>query len=304
MTVFRWLALLLVTLLVGCASPLRQLPSGADGPPLGPTPDLLDIPDAVPRIEPLRVGGPNKPYDVAGVHYVPMTRDEPLAETGLASWYGRKFHGRATASGERYDVYAMTAAHPTMPIPSYARVHNPANGREVIVRVNDRGPFAAGRIIDLSYAAAVKLGVARGVAPVRVTRLTHADILALAPAPAEAPVLAEGAAATAAVAAPQEQQAEQALPAAPPAPVERAYTQSARGFWLQFGAFSRQDGAVDLRRDVAARAEWLAPLLTLFADGRLHRVQAGPFASRGEAQEAAAHAQRSMALTPIVIERR
>ncbi|MCA0177088.1 MAG: septal ring lytic transglycosylase RlpA family protein [Proteobacteria bacterium] len=301
MTVFRWLALLCALLLVGCASPLRQLPSGVDGPPLEPAPDLLNIPDAVPRIEPLRVGGPNKPYDVAGVHYVPMTRDEPLAETGLASWYGRKFHGRATASGERYDVYAMTAAHPTMPIPSYARVHNPANGREVVVRVNDRGPFAAGRIIDLSYAAAVKLGVARGVAPVRVTRLTHADILAQAPS--EAPALAEGAAATAGVAAPKEL-TEQALPAAPAAPVERAYTQSARGFWLQFGAFSRQEGAVDLRRDVAARAEWLAPLLTLFADGRLHRVQAGPFASRGEAQEAAAHAQRSVALTPIVIERR
>lgn len=301
MTVFRcWLALLFAALLVGCASPLRQLPSGADGPPLGPIPDLLSIQDAVPRVEPLRVGGPNKPYDIAGVHYVPMTRDEPLSETGLASWYGRKFHGRSTASGERYDVYAMTAAHPTMPIPSYARVHNPANGREVIVRVNDRGPFAAGRIIDLSYAAAVKLGVAHGVAPVRVTRLTHADILARVPA--EAPEPAEGAAVAAEALPPAA--AVQAVPMQAETAVARAYTDAARGYWLQFGAFARQDGAVGLRRDLAARAEWLGPLLTLFADGRLHRVQAGPFASRDAAEEAAAHAQRSVALTPIVVERR
>ena len=136
------------------------------------------MPDAVPRVEPLRRGGPNKPYEVLGRRYVPMTADLPLAETGLASWYGRKFHGQPTASGEIYDMYAMTAAHKTMPIPSYARVRNPANGREVVVRVNDRGPFADGRVIDLSYTAALKLGVLRGVAPVQVQRLTHDEIRA------------------------------------------------------------------------------------------------------------------------------
>jgi rare lipoprotein A len=124
------------------------------------------------------VGGPNKPYEVLGRRYEPMTRDAPLQENGGASWYGRKFHGRPTASGETYDMFAMTAAHKTMPIPSYARVRNPANGREVVVRINDRGPFADGRVIDLSYTAALKLGVLNGVAPVQVRRITHAEIRA------------------------------------------------------------------------------------------------------------------------------
>ena len=139
-------------------------------------PNLAQQPDALPRVEPLRVGGPNRPYEVLGRRYEPMTRDEPLREQGLASWYGRKFHGRATANGEIYDMFAMTAAHKTMPLPSYARVRNPANGREIIVRINDRGPFADGRVIDLSYAAAFRLDLLAGVAPVEVNRLTHAEI--------------------------------------------------------------------------------------------------------------------------------
>ena len=147
-----------------------------DGPPSQVPPGLLQVPDAEPRVEPLRVGGPNKPYVVLGRRYEPMTSDRPLNESGGASWYGRKFHGRPTASGERYDMFAMTAAHKTMPIPSYARVRNPANGREIVVRVNDRGPFADGRVIDLSYTAALKLGVLNGVTPVQVRRITHAEI--------------------------------------------------------------------------------------------------------------------------------
>ena len=128
-----------------------------------PHPELMQVPDATPRIEPLRIGGPN----------TPLTSDAEVRESGLASWYGDKFHGRNTASGEVYDMHAMTAAHPTMPLPSYARVRNPANGREVIVRINDRGPFSPGRIIDLSLAAAVRLGVSHAVSPVEVERLTH-----------------------------------------------------------------------------------------------------------------------------------
>ena len=111
-----------------------------------------------------------------GHDYVPATRDLAFSERGLASWYGVKFHGRRTASGEVYDMYAMTAAHPTLPIPSYARIRNPANGREILVRVNDRGPFHPGRIVDLSYAAAVKLDLLRGVAPVELDRITFEDI--------------------------------------------------------------------------------------------------------------------------------
>eukprot|EP01036_Dinobryon_divergens_P051930 gene51930-69493_t len=101
-----------------------------------------------------------------------------LVERGLASWYGQKFHGRRTASGETYNMLAMTAAHKTMPIPSYARVRNLANGQEIIVRVNDRGPFSPKRVIDLSYAAAVKLGLEGGVANVEVERITHDEIRA------------------------------------------------------------------------------------------------------------------------------
>lgn len=159
----------------GCASG-PPAPSGRDGPHPDTPPNLERVPDAEPRIEPIRIGGPNKPYEVGGQAYVPMTRDAPWREQGLASWYGRRFHGRPTASGEPYDMFGMTAAHPTMPIPSYARVRNPANGREVLVRINDRGPFVRGRIIDLSYTAALKLGVLAGVAPVVVERLTFDDI--------------------------------------------------------------------------------------------------------------------------------
>jgi len=105
-----------------------------------------------------------------------MTQDLALRERGLASWYGTKYHGRPTSSGEPYDMFAMSAAHRTMPIPSYAVVRNPANGRQVVVRINDRGPFVFDRVIDLSYTAALKLGVLSQVSPVVVERITHDDI--------------------------------------------------------------------------------------------------------------------------------
>jgi rare lipoprotein A len=146
-------------------------PSERDGPPATPA-SLSRVRDAEPRLEALRSAGPNSPYHMLGRDYVPLTRDVAFRQKGLASWYGRKFHGRPTASGEPYDMYAMTAAHPTLPIPSYARVSNPANGRSVVVRINDRGPFHAGRVIDLSYAAAWKLDVLAGVAPVELERIT------------------------------------------------------------------------------------------------------------------------------------
>jgi rare lipoprotein A (peptidoglycan hydrolase) len=175
-----WLKLAHIASLVTTA--LALLLTGCAGTPdkrsdRVPHAELLKVPDAQPRIEPLRAGGPNKPYTVLGRSYTPLTTDAEVRESGLASWYGGKFHGLPTASGERYDMYAMTAAHPTMPIPSYARVRNPANGREVIVRINDRGPFSPGRVIDLSLAAAVRLGVSHAVSPVEVERLTHAAIL-------------------------------------------------------------------------------------------------------------------------------
>lgn len=150
-----------------------------DGAEANPPPDLEQVPDAQPRVEPLRTGGPNRPYQIGGTLYTPVVEDRPFTERGLASWYGRKFHGRKTASGEVYDMYAMSAAHPTWPLPSYARVRNPANGLEVTVRVNDRGPFHKGRVIDLSYTAALKLRLLRGVGIVEIRRLTNDEIKAM-----------------------------------------------------------------------------------------------------------------------------
>jgi peptidoglycan lytic transglycosylase len=128
-----------------------------DGPGSAPPPNLAQIPDAEPKAEPPHRYA-NRPYKVFGTEYVPLADARGFKQRGVASWYGRRFHGQKTASGELYDMYAMTAAHPTLPIPSYARVTNLANGRSVVVRVNDRGPFHSSRVIDLSYAAAYKLG--------------------------------------------------------------------------------------------------------------------------------------------------
>ncbi|WP_093055292.1 septal ring lytic transglycosylase RlpA family protein [Variovorax sp. YR634] len=173
-------AVAVAVLLAGCASGPRSgsgVASGRDGPGTNIPPDLANVPDAEPRIEPIRTsGGTSKPYTVLGRGYAPLTDDRPFRESGLASWYGRKFHAASTSSGEPYDMYAMTAAHKTLPLPSYVRVRNPANGREVIVRVNDRGPFVDGRVIDLSYTAALKLDLLRGVAPVEIERITNEDI--------------------------------------------------------------------------------------------------------------------------------
>lgn len=139
-----------------------------DGPHDNPPPDVTKVPDAVPRAEPLHRFA-NRPYTQFGREYVPLARLEPFRQRGLASWYGKMFHGRRTASGETYDMFAMTAAHPTLPIPSYARVTHVGNNRSVVVRINDRGPFHPGRVIDLSYAAAAKLGyIEAGSAAVEV----------------------------------------------------------------------------------------------------------------------------------------
>lgn len=127
-----------------------------DGPGDNPPLDIDKISDAIPKTEPLLTRA-NKPYVALGATYKPMTSYQPYSATGVASWYGKRYHGRKTSSGEVYDMYAMTAAHPTLPLPSYVKVTNPVNGKSVIVRINDRGPFKKDRLIDLSYAAAYKL---------------------------------------------------------------------------------------------------------------------------------------------------
>lgn len=150
-----------------------------DGPGENPPANLLAVPDAEPKIETV-LPSTNRPYVVFGKIYTPLAANQPLKQRGIGSWYGKKFHGQKTASGERYDMYKMTAAHPTMPLPSYARVTNLSNGKQVIVRVNDRGPFHSSRIIDLSYTAAMKLGyVGRGSSELEVERLLPDEIARL-----------------------------------------------------------------------------------------------------------------------------
>jgi rare lipoprotein A len=193
-------ALALGALLAGCGSAPKR--SGGyyqdDGPGAAPPKNIDTIHDAEPKVEPLHRSA-NNPYTVFGVQYVPAKAVRPFKQRGIASWYGKKFHGQRTSSGERYDMYAMTAAHKTLPIPSYARVTNLKNGKSVIVRINDRGPFHPGRIIDLSYAAANKLGyVSAGSTTVEVESILPEDMPRIAaerraprPAEAQAPAVAE-----------------------------------------------------------------------------------------------------------------
>ena len=340
----RSLALLIVmvltvinvsVVLTGCASaPQRAAQSpDRDGPEASPPADLARVPDAEPRLESIRSGGPNKPYGVLGKSYVPITQDAPFTERGLASWYGRKFHGKRTASGEVYNMYAMTAAHPTLPIPSYARIRNPANGREVLVRINDRGPFHPDRIVDLSYTAALKLDVLRGVAPVELQRITFDDIrtgawrrdgdavvqvvarsvvepVAAVPVPVPVPVLAPmPVPAPMPASEPPSQSAVVASIAPAPAsvadaPAARAFTTPARGFWVQLGAFRARDGAEGFQQRVAAEMDWLSPLLAVFADAAIFRLQAGPYPSRDEARGVAERVRDGLKLVPVIVERR
>jgi len=311
------LSALALLLLAACGTvPQPGAPAAGDvqrdGPPANPPPDLISRPDPEPKVEPLRSGGPNKPYEVLGQRYTPLAADAPVIETGLASWYGRKFHGRPTASGEIYDMYASTAAHRTMPIPSYALVRNPRNGREVVVRVNDRGPFHSDRVIDLSYAAALKLDVLRGVAPVEVRRLTHDDIRTgrwrgePAWAQAEARPLPRPEQTATATASPA-LEAPLVNVAATPADTAAAASALAAavpGFWLQLGAFRQRQGAQDLRDLLARDLAWLEPWLAIFDERALYRLQAGPYATRLEAQAAAERIRGAASVQPMVLQRR
>jgi rare lipoprotein A len=138
-----------------------------DSPPSS-LPSKVDFTDAVPKYEPYKKAN-HRPYTIRGVRYTPMQTGLGYSATGEASWYGQKFHGHLTSNGEIYDMYAMSAAHKTLPLPSFARVTNLENGRQVVLRINDRGPFHGGRLIDLSYAAAMKLDVlSTGVAKVKL----------------------------------------------------------------------------------------------------------------------------------------
>ena len=316
MPVRSWIAIALVVLLAACGTTTKPPPSVPvttpspspppsspstkyyldDGPGANPPANLDGIPEAVPKAEPLHRFA-NRPYTVLGRDYVPATALKPYRERGVASWYGRKFHGQKTATGEVYDMYAMTAAHPTLPLPSYVRVTNVATGASVVVRVNDRGPFLHSRVIDLSYAAAHRIGVAqRGSGEVEVVAVLPGDVTMVAAAPAGGvvtrpldtpPPVAAAPIATA--------------PASPasivePAPRSDAAGAPAGGFVVQLGAFGSYANAQSFLAHAQAQfaAAQVEPKVRQL--GGLFRVYVGPFADRAEALRNAERIERAFGM--------
>jgi rare lipoprotein A len=286
-----------------------------DGPGDNPPPGLLELPDPEPKVEPYSARG-NRPYVVFGKTYTPFTDNRPFKQRGVGSWYGKKFHGQKTSSGEPYDMYKMTAAHPTLPIPSYARVTNLSNGKQVIVRVNDRGPFHSSRIMDLSYTAALKLGyLGSGSGQLELERLLPDEIERINAArrqgvPPQARPADAAAAEPVAVAAVDQavtimpvafQPAPEAVPAAPAA--TPGATNAAGGYYLQFGAFSQPDNARATRERL--QQKWVdgLPVVELVASGPLFRLYSGPFASRTDADVAAQRVEQAGLGKPVVVQR-
>lgn len=254
-------------ILAGCSSTNSYYQN--DGPPSSTFFSGSSAQGAVPRVESFKTAA-NKPYTVFGKRYVPVTSDISMKQRGVASWYGKQFHGNKTSIGETYDMYAASAAHPTMPLPSYARVTNLENGRSIIVRVNDRGPFLHNRIIDLSYAAAKELDyVNKGTANVEVVRLTNAEIASGA---WRNPSTGSSTPTT-----------------APTQAAEPAVTAPAAGWGVQVGSFSMQTNALEQ----AAHAEAVLaasgrPMKSrIVKDGSLYRVILGQGLTHENASAAA-----------------
>ncbi|MBL8377850.1 MAG: septal ring lytic transglycosylase RlpA family protein [Burkholderiales bacterium] len=280
-----------------------------DGPGDTIPPNLEATPDAVPGDDPPLRSAANRPYTVFGRTYTPLPANADLRQRGIGSWYGRKFHGQRTSSGEIYDMFAMTAAHPTLPLPSWVRVTNPANARSVVVKVNDRGPFHSDRIIDLSYTAALKLGyVNQGSALVEVERVRASDVGArpARPAVAAAPPRSapEQPPAAPAPAAPPPQPAPQTeLPPPKPATVVLSTSTQPDGVYLQLGAFGAAPGAEEFRIKTYQQLPWLTETIYIVSSGNLHRVQLGPYADRAAAQAIADRIRDSLQLRAVFVVR-
>jgi len=254
-----------------------------DGPGTDTPVNLDEIPDAVPRSEALHRYA-NRPYVALGKTYTPLTVAGNLKERGTASWYGKKFHGQRTSSGEVYDMYGMTAAHPTLPIPSYVRVTNVANQKSVVVRVNDRGPFLHERVIDLSYVAAHKLGIINsGSGEVEVESLA-------------------GNAMTAPVAAAEQVTSTPLPPADIPPKTVAAEQDAAAGsnVYLQLGAFKSPEAAESFMAQMRARLGDAGKQLSVFLKDGLNRVHLGPYASQDEARSSADSLQDKLGFKPLL----
>ncbi len=261
-----------------------------DGPGADAPADLDSIPDAVPRPEPLHRYA-NRPYSALGKTYTPLTEAGNYKVRGIASWYGKKFHGQNTSSGEPYDMYGMNVAHPTLPIPSYARVTNVANKKSVVVRINDRGPFLRERVIDLSYTAAHKLGIiGSGSGEVEVESIIpdaqpatsiYSESVKSEPLP-PAETVAEAASASAPVA------------TASSAPI------ASGNVYLQLGAFKSPEAAESFMARMRSELGDAGNQLSLFVKDGLTRVHLGPYGSADEARNSAEGIKGRLGFKPLI----
>lgn len=300
----KFFVLLCIALLTACSSQ-PTLPQGSDtrasgkggyylddGPGDNPPADIDSIPDAQLKTE-TPLDRPNRPYSALGKKYVPMTSYAPYVQEGVASWYGRRYHGKKTSSGEIYDMYAMTGAHPTLPIPSYVRVTNPANKRSVIVRINDRGPFKHNRLIDLSYAAAYKLRlVGQGSGHVQVewidtspealrkmntTQTAASEPVEITPVVYKVPE-----------------------PTAIKPASKNIMNDDTATYYVQVGAFKNEvNGELMQKKIMGLDLAGDAAVTNVYNDG-LYRVKLGPFGSRQEANASAVKIRRQLNTSAIV----
>lgn len=328
-----------VVSLAACSSVSLKQPSGggyykSDGPGDASPDALMKTPDAVPKIEPY-VQKANAPYTVFGKTYTPFTDDRPFSEEGNGSWYGKMFNGKVTSSGDTYNMYGMSAAHPTLPIPSYARVTNLDNGKKVIVRINDRGPFHSDRIIDLSYTAALKLGYANvGSARLKVERILPSEIQQMQ---SQKSITGEGVQvgtidnasiemtsmpSMTPLPPPTTTQTAQAPAASntPSAPVYKApavtrsvdsmtaasaasaATAATKGYYLQFGAFSQEANAQQAKQKLIQSLGSTVKQLNVVSIKGLYRVVAGTYSTREQALQVASQVEQKGMTKPFVLE--
>ncbi|NBW26394.1 MAG: septal ring lytic transglycosylase RlpA family protein [Methylophilaceae bacterium] len=272
-----FLTLILLSMLTGCASVPSFKNEGVttpskkgggyyldDGPGDHPPENIDAIPDATPKVEPFNARA-NQPYIALDNKYIPMTSFYPYKERGVASWYGKRYHGKKTSIGEYYDMYSMTGAHTTLPIPCYVRVTNTENGKSVIVRINDRGPFKKDRVIDLSFAAAYKLRLSdKGSGPVEVELIDPRQFSALKKTP---DVITEKI---------KEKEVT-------PTQVKTEETIANEPLYIQAGAFKNEKNADLLLKQLSEmKLENTPPFKKQFSEDLFH-VVIGPFNSKNEA---------------------
>jgi len=247
-----------------------------DGPGANPPANMDEIPDAVPKNEPLHRYA-NRPYVALSKTYTPLSAPGNFKQRGIASWYGKKFHDRRTSSGEKYDMYAMTAAHPILPIPSYARVTNVSTNKSVVVRINDRGPFMHNRAIDLSYTAAHKLGLSnKGSTTVEVESIL-ADTSTYGMAKMES------------------------VQSTPLEPAQSSISEQGKGnAFLQLGAFSTRTAAEKFQSEMRSKLGNIGKQLVLFTQSNKIRVHVGPYANQVEARNSRASFRDKLGFMPVV----